>query len=82
MNATEPTAPAAGTAAAPGRPQRALRLSVALALFGILMSMIHLIWPSPLMFTLFMMFGQSAFGLAMVIYGWVIFKDLRKRKAL
>jgi hypothetical protein len=81
MNATEPPAPATAITA-PAASPRALRLSVALALFGILLSLIHLIWPSPLMFTIFMMFGQSAFGLAMVIYGWVIFNDLRKRKAL
>lgn len=61
---------------------RALRASAILALFGIVLSIIHLVWPSPLMFTVFMLFGQSAFGLAIVIYGWVIFKDLRKRKAL
>ena len=53
-----------------------------LAMVGLVLTILHLAWPSPLMFTLFMLFGQSAFGLAMVIYGWVILRDLRHRKAL
>jgi fatty acid desaturase len=74
-----------GTEAAPATsapPTRGLRLAAFLALFGLLLSIIHFIWPSPLMFTIFMLFGQSAFGVAMVLYGWVILRDLRHRKAL
>ena len=53
-----------------------------LALFGILLTIIHLVWPSPLMFTIFMLFGQSSFAAGMVLYGFVILRDLKHRKAL
>ena len=79
MNTTSESA--ASTPAAPAG-FRTLRAAAILALFGIVLSIIHLVWPSPLMFTVFMLFGQSAFGLAMVLYGWVILKDLKHRKAL
>jgi putative exporter of polyketide antibiotics len=63
-------------------PARLLRFAILLALFGLVVTMIHLIWPSPLMFTIFMLFGQSSFAAAMVIYGFVILRDLKHRKAL
>lgn len=53
-----------------------------LALLGLGVSIVHLVWPSPLMFALFMTLGQGAFGAAMVLYAIVIFADLKKRKVL
>ena len=75
--------PSPAPAATPSRAHtRGLRLAIALALFGILLSIIHLAWPSPLMFTVFMLFGQSSFALAVAIYGIIILRDLKHRKAL
>jgi len=53
-----------------------------LALVGIGVSVLHFIWPIPLMFALFMIVGQGSFGLAMVLYLVVIFVDLRLRKVI
>jgi hypothetical protein len=53
-----------------------------LALVGIGVSVLHFIWPIPLMFALFMIVGQGSFGLAMVLYLVVIFIDLRLRKVI
>lgn len=51
-------------------------------LFGLGITIVHLVWPSPIMFALFMTLGQGAFGIAMVLYLVVIFIDLRRRKVL
>jgi hypothetical protein len=80
MNATDSPSPAVPSA--PAAASRALRLATVLALLGILLSLMHLIWPSPLMFTIFMLCGQSSFGVAMLLYCWVILRDLRRRKVL
>ena len=76
MNATD------APATAPVPHTKGLRLAAILALFGILLTIIHLVWPSPLMFTIFMLFGQTAFGAGMAIYAWIVFRDLKRRKAL
>jgi hypothetical protein len=53
-----------------------------LALFGLGVTIVHFLWPSPLMFAVFMTVGQGSFALAMAIYLVVIFADLRRRKVL
>ena len=62
-----------------------LRLTTAacvLGLVGILFSLIHFIWPTPLNFSLFMIVGQGSFGLALVAYVVAVIKDLRRKKVL
>jgi len=61
---------------------RALVVAALLALVGLAATLCHFLLPSPLMFTLFMTVGQGAFGLAIVIYFWVILRDLRRRRVL
>lgn len=53
-----------------------------LAFLGLGVTVAHLAWPSPLLFTLFMVVGQGAFAAAMAIYLGVIFTDLRRRDVL
>ncbi len=52
------------------------------ALLGLGVTLVHLVWPSPLLFALFMTIGQGAFGVAMILYAVVIFSDLRRRRVL
>jgi len=59
-----------------------LTAACVLALIGIVVSLAHFIWPTPLLFALFMLLGQGAFGLAMALYVAVIVRDLRGRKVL
>jgi hypothetical protein len=59
-----------------------LVVACVLALVGIGASVLHFLWPIPLMFALFMIVGQGSFGLAMVLYLVVIFIDLRLRKVI
>jgi hypothetical protein len=61
---------------------RPLALASLLTLIGLAVTFCHFLLPSPLMFTLFMTLGQGAFGLAIVIYFWVILRDLRRRRVL
>ena len=51
-------------------------------LLGLGVTIVHLIWPSPLMFALFMTLGQGALGVAMILYAIAIFADLKRRKVL
>lgn len=53
-----------------------------LALLGLAVTVVHLLWPSPLLFMLFMTLGQGSFGIAVVLYAIVILADLRHRKVL
>lgn len=77
------TAPPAEAPAPAGEsPGVAMRLSLALALVGLGITLWHFLWPSPLAFTSFMIAGQGAFGVAIVIYVGVILRDLRRRRAL
>ena len=57
-------------------------LSCSLALFGLGVTIVHLLWPSPLMFALFMTAGQGSFGIAMALYLVAIFVDLRRSRVL
>ncbi len=61
---------------------RLLSAACILALAGIAVSVLHFLWPIPLMFALFMSVGQGAFGLAMLLYLGVIFIDLRRSRVL
>lgn len=56
--------------------------AVVLALIGLALSLAHFVWPTPLLFALFMIVGQGAFGLAMALYAVTILKDLRAKKVL
>lgn len=67
---------------APPRFVRLLTLSAALALGGLAVSALHFLWPTPLMFTLFMFLGQGLFGAAMVLYAVVIIRDLKRKRVL
>jgi hypothetical protein len=53
-----------------------------LALIGVAFSLAHFLWPTPLLFALFMIVGQGSFGLALLLYVVAIFRDLRKQKVL
>ena len=79
---TEPTP-------APPAPEKRIRLSMWLlsgaslmTLLGLGVTIVHFLKPTPLMFSLFMIVGQGSFGLAMLLYAIVIFKDLRRRRVL
>lgn len=56
--------------------------AVILTLVGLAVSLAHFLWPTPLLFSLFMIVGQGAFGLGMVLYAVVIFRDLRSKRVL
>ncbi|HXX92180.1 MAG TPA: hypothetical protein VEN81_01015 [Planctomycetota bacterium] len=59
-----------------------LNVACVLALFGIGVSLVHFLWPTPLLFAAFMILGQGAFGLAMALYLAIIVRDLRSKKVL
>lgn len=63
-------------------PIRLVTAACLLGLLGLGVTLVHLVWPSPLMFALFMTAGQGSFGLAMALYLVAIFIDLRHRKVL
>lgn len=52
------------------------------ALVGIAFSLAHFLWPTPLLFSLFMIVGQGAFGMAMLLYAIAIVIDLKHQKVL
>lgn len=61
---------------------RLVTAACALGLVGIALSLAHFIWPTPLLFALFMLVGQGAFGGAILLYAIAIFKDLKRQKVL
>ena len=61
---------------------RLISAACLLALLGIGVSVVHFLWPAPIMFALFMTVGQGSFGLAMLLYLAVIFIDLRRSRVL
>lgn len=63
-------------------PVRLLTAACILALTGLAVSVAHMLWPTPLLFTLFMLVGQSSFAVAMLLYAIVILRDLRARRVL
>ena len=66
----------------PTRPIRLVTVACVPALIGVLFSLLHFIWPTPLLFALFMIVGQGSFGLALLLYAIAIFTDLRRQKVL
>ena len=73
--ASPPPAPAPGSVAL-------VTSACVLALIGVAFSLAHFLWPTPLLFALFMIVGQGSFGLALLLYVIAIFRDLRKQKVL
>jgi hypothetical protein len=65
-----------------GRGTRLIRVACVLTLLGLVLSVAHLAWSSPLLFTLFMVVAQPAFGLAMLLYVAAILLDLRRHQVL
>jgi hypothetical protein len=63
-------------------PVRLVTTACVLALVGVVFSLAHFIWPTPLLFALFMIVGQGSFGLAMILYAIAIFFDLKRQKVL
>jgi len=63
-------------------PVRLVTIACVLALIGVVFSIIHFIWPGPLLFALFMIVGQGSFGLALLLYAIAIFSDLKRQKVL
>jgi hypothetical protein len=57
-------------------------VACALAVFGLGVTIVHFVWPSPFMFALFMTAGQGSLATAMLIYLIVILADLRRRRVL
>ncbi len=61
---------------------RLIVAAVGLTLLGLLVSLLHFLFPTPLLFALFMIVGQGSFGLAMLLYLVAILKDLRAKRVL
>jgi hypothetical protein len=61
---------------------RLITAACVLGLLGIVVSLAHFFWPSPLLFSAFMIVGQGSFGAALVLYAIAIFTDLRRKKVL
>jgi len=64
------------------RPVRLVTAACVMALIGIGFSLAHFIWPTPLLFALFMIVGQGSFAIALFLYLLVIFSDLKRQKIL
>jgi hypothetical protein len=63
-------------------PIRLVTAACILALIGAAFSLAHFVWPKPLLFALFMIVGQGAFGLGLLLYVVAIFRDLKRQKVL
>jgi len=59
-----------------------IRAAAILALVGLGVSLAHFLWPTPLLFALFMIVGQGAFGAGMLLYAVAILKDLKSKRVL
>ena len=75
-------APSPAPPTPPAGPVRLVTAACCLGLVGIVLSLAHFIWPTPLLFSLFMLVGQGAFGGAILLYAVAIFKDLKRQKVL
>jgi hypothetical protein len=75
-------APAPEAPKPPAGPVRLVTAACILALVGVAFSLAHFIWPTPLLFSLFMIVGQGSFGLALLLYAVAIFTDLKRQKVL
>jgi hypothetical protein len=66
-----------------GKMSRTLLLvACVLTLVGLTVSVVHLIWPSPLNFALFMLVGQGTLASGMICYLAAVLLDLRRHKIL
>lgn len=82
-NPTPPAeAPDAATRLRRSRLSALVTAACILALLGLGVTVVHLVWSTPLLFALFMTAGQGSFAIAMVMYIIVIFADLRRRKVM
>jgi hypothetical protein len=61
---------------------RLLIAACALGLLGVVVSLAHLIWGTPILFALFMIVGQGSFGMALLLYGVAVVRDLKRKKVL
>jgi len=59
-----------------------IRAAVVLTLIGLAVSLAHFLWPTPLLFSLFMIVGQGSFGAGMVLYLASILRDLKAKRVL
>ena len=75
-------APAPTPARPPPGPVRLVTAACIMALIGVGFSLVHFVWPTPLLFSLFMIVGQGSFGVALVLYAVAIFTDLKRQKVL
>lgn len=75
-------APATASPKPPAGPARLVTAACILALIGVGFSLAHFIWPTPLLFSLFMIVGQGSFGLGLVLYATAILTDLKRQKVL
>ena len=75
-------APAPAPPKPPAGPVRLVTAACIMALIGVAVSLVHFIWPTPLLFSLFMLVGQGSFGLGLVLYTIAIFTDLKRQKVL
>jgi len=66
----------------PAAPLRLINAACVLALIGMGFSLAHLLWPTALLFALFMLVGQGSFALATLLYAVAIFSDLKRQKVL
>jgi hypothetical protein len=66
----------------PAHPAWLVPTAVVLALVGLTVSVAHFLFPTPLLFALFMIVGQGSFAVAMVLYASAIVLDLRAKKVL
>ena len=63
-------------------PVRLLRIAIVMIAFFNLLALLVMIHTTPIIFTLFMFFGQPLFVLAFVLLIGAIFADLRARELL
>ena len=64
------------------RSLRLLNSACVMALIGVGVSLLHLVWPTALFFALFMIVGQGSFALGLVLYSIAILSDLKRQKVL
>lgn len=63
-------------------PDRLVKAACGAGLLGLAVTTVHLVWPTPLTFTLFMFVGQTTFAAAMAMYLTAVLVDLRRRRVL
>ena len=61
---------------------RLTTIACVLGLVGIFFSLLHLVWPTPLNFALFMIVGQGSFFAALAVYAVAVIRDLKRKNVL